>query len=215
MLNMKDKNSFHVCVIPVAEPTSSGRRSKSSKETARSNGAEGAEGEGTIELGSCVLSGQPDDQMEVSEAGFVGKRKRSPGEEELSEKMETESDAEPKNITGTELEKQQKGKPPQKWRKTSTMQVGRDVETETKMEDGMETTTTKAMKVTVMEDTLTPEQEAEKSEVITMLAPSESWDLLSYPPVGDKEGKLRVLASCAIHRQANVAKTIITGEMKI
>lgn len=96
---------------------------------------------------------------------------------------------------------------PVKWRKTSTLHVSRDVETETAVTGDEETSLTKALNVVVQEDVLTREgPERGEEEVVDSAS--------FYLEPDEEEGRpgMHVTASCSINRQQKGGKTIITGE---
>ncbi|XP_050698180.1 obscurin-like isoform X5 [Eriocheir sinensis] len=104
---------------------------------------------------------------------------------------------------GTETE-------PVKWRKTSTLHVSRDVETETAISDTEETSLTKAVNVMVQEDVLTREgPERGEEEVVDSAS--------FYLEPDEVEGRpgMHVTASCSINRQQKGGKTIITAESDV
>lgn len=143
------------------------------------------------------LNAEPQDiemgEEKTDQQDAKGKRKSS----ELGENGHEEGALETQN---------EKDKVPRKMRKSSTMQVAREVESETTHSDTHETTLTKAMNVTVKEDILTKEDDGEGDEEMVM---SKVWEVEGNEEEGTPA--LRVSACCSIHRQENVAKTIITG----
>lgn len=96
---------------------------------------------------------------------------------------------------------------PTQWRKTSTLHISRDVETETALSDTHESSLTKAVNVVVQEDVLTREGPEKGEEEFVDSA-------TFYLEPDEEEGRpgMTVTASCSINRQQKAGKTIITGE---
>ena len=96
---------------------------------------------------------------------------------------------------------------PTQWRKTSTLHVSRDVETETALTDNHESSLTKAVSVVMQEDVLTREGPGKSEEEMVDSA-------TFYLEPDEEEGRpgMTVTASCSINRQQKAGKTIITGE---
>ncbi|KAG0722241.1 Muscle M-line assembly protein unc-89 [Chionoecetes opilio] len=99
---------------------------------------------------------------------------------------------------------------PTQWRKTSTLHVSRDVETETALTDTHETSMTKAVNVVMQEDVLTREDPGEHEEEMVDSA-------TFYVQPDEEEGRpgMHVTASCSINRQRKPSKTIITAESDV
>lgn len=169
-------------------------------------GKEALEGSSKRKLSSDV------DQESKETVHFKKEKVDTSQGEEKSKSMKTNDDEtkDSEDLINSEEDTCQKGKHPQKWNKASTVHTSRDVEIETNIIDDRETTLTKAVNLVVSEEVAEQEDgEDEDSRLVV----SGSWDVA---PV-DGEGKpgLRVEASCSIHRQENVTRTVITGKSKL
>ncbi|XP_069971392.1 obscurin-like isoform X4 [Penaeus vannamei] len=89
-----------------------------------------------------------------------------------------------------------------------------DVETETKIEDDQEKTVSKSVDMTVYDEIMQVEaedsDESEENSTLIVRGFLEGTSSSEVP-----RGGLRVLASCSIHRQENVQKTVITAETDV
>ncbi|XP_063610345.1 uncharacterized protein LOC134784252 [Penaeus indicus] len=90
-----------------------------------------------------------------------------------------------------------------------------DVETETKIEDDQEKTVSKSVDMTVYDEIMQLEAEdSDESEENSTLIVQGFLEGTSSSEV-PRGGGLRVLASCSIHRQENVKRTVITAETDV
>lgn len=96
---------------------------------------------------------------------------------------------------------------PVQWRKTSTLHVSRNVETETAISDTHESSLTKAVNVVVQEDVLSMEGPGRGEEEVV-----DSASFYLEPDEVEGRPGMHVTASCSINRQQKAGKTIITGE---
>lgn len=89
-----------------------------------------------------------------------------------------------------------------------------DVETETKIEDDQEKTVSKSVDMTVYDEIMQLEEDdSDESEGNSTLIVQGFLEGTSSSEV-PRGGGLRVLASCSIHRQENVQRTVITGRSR-
>ncbi|XP_069178632.1 nuclear autoantigenic sperm protein-like [Procambarus clarkii] len=143
----------------------------------------------------------------------TAKGKENDGETDDGETKE-DSIEPPQYLTENERVPTKKAKrTPETWTTTSTVHTSSKMETETNLSDDLETSLTKAVNVTITEDT-SKRDEAEDDEDDddqNRMVFSGSWDLV------ERDGRpgLRVLASCSIHRQENITKTVITAESDV
>lgn len=89
-----------------------------------------------------------------------------------------------------------------------------DVETETKFEDDQEKTVSKTVDMTVYDEVMQYEtddsDESEDNSALIVKGFLEATSSSELP----RAGGLRVQASCSIHRQENVQRTVITGRFR-
>ncbi|XP_042234486.1 obscurin-like [Homarus americanus] len=210
-------------------------QSKSGKETARLRSQYSVEDEvesdeenkdaigehaGDVTINS-VVNGPDDEVDQQLEAGFgegKGKRKLSIDSDQESKETAKNKKGNKPHRENSEIlvaeEHGHKAKRPHTWTTTTAEHSSHTFEKDTNVGDDMETTFTKATNVTVSEELSKRDDGGDDdNDDDEGLVFQKTWDV----PAVEEEGTpgYRMLASCSVHRQENVTKTIITAESDV